>query len=105
MHSRFHGIVFCRQPESIPAYWVKDVIALHTPLARYYIQRGIGKRVPDVQARARRIGKLYQRVIFRQSIIIQRLKSLLLLPALLPFLFYFQMIVIISSHTKNLPKI
>ena len=78
-------IVFSRQTEGVVAHREENVLAHHAVLAGDRVHRGIGTRVADVQARARGIRELDQRV---KLLLIQPCHSLIklfLLPALLPF--------------------
>ena len=81
----FDGIVLRGQTEGVVAHREKDILALHAVLSRNGVHRGIGPRVPDMQAHARGIGKLNERVEF--LFIRARLGAVevLFLPTLMPF--------------------
>ena len=87
MHPVFHGVVFRRQTKRVPPDGIQHIVALHAALARYYVNGGVAARMPHMQSRARRIGKLYKPVKLGKSIILLGLEGLLLFPYVLPLLF------------------
>ena len=88
------GEVLGRQAESVPAHRVEHVIALHTLLARYDVERGVGARMAYVQTLTGRIRELYERVELLLVRAVLSLKALFFVPDVLPFLFYLFMIVL-----------
>jgi len=55
VRARLHGELLGRQAERVVAQGVQDVVALHPAEPRDDVGRDVAQRVPDVQARARRV--------------------------------------------------
>ena len=88
------GKVLGRQAEGVPAHRIQHVIALHALFARNDIQRGVGARMADMQALTGRIRELDQCIELLLVRAILGMEALLLVPDVLPFLFYLFMIVL-----------
>ena len=83
--ARLQRVVFGRQSEGVPADGIQHVEAGHAPLAGDDVHRGVAAGVADVQAVARRVRELNQRVELGQRRVVQGAKRLGFLPPLLPF--------------------
>ena len=94
MHVVLDGEVLGRQAESVPAHRIQHVIALHTLFARNDVERGVGARMTDMQALTGRVRELDQRIELFLVRAVLGLKALLLVPDVLPLLFYLFMIVL-----------
>ena len=94
MNMVLDGKVLSRQTECIPAHRIQHVVALHALFARNDIQRGVGARMAYMQTLTGRIRELYERVELLLVRVILGMEALLLVPDILPFLFYLFMIVL-----------
>ncbi len=90
---RIDGKVLCRKPKRIPSHGIENIIALHPSLSRHNVQSRIRSWMSHMQSLSGRIRKFHQRIIFRFGIIIRSLKSLLVIPHLLPFCLHFSVII------------
>ena len=89
VHMVLYGVVLRRQAEGVEAYREDDVLALHAPLARDDVHRGVGARVADVEAVAAGIGELDEgEELLPRLIAGDGGEGLVLQPVILPFLFY-----------------
>ena len=80
------GVVLRRQAEGVPPDGEEHVVALQALLAADDVHGRVGARVADVQARARGIRELDQRVVLGLGEVVAGGEGLLLLPDLLPLL-------------------
>jgi len=80
----FHGVVFRRQAEGVPAHRVEDIIALQPLFAGDDIHCRIAARMADVQALPGGIGKLHQPVELGQGEVLLGGKGVLIRPLFLP---------------------
>ena len=94
MNMVLDGKVLSRQTECIPAHRIQHVVALHALFARNDIQCGVGARMAYMQTLTGRIRELYERVELLLVRVILGMEALLLVPDVLPFLFYLFMIVL-----------
>ena len=84
----FNGVVFRRQAESVVADGEKHVVALHAALAGDDVHSRVGARMAHVQARARGVGELNQRVKLGLVVRFFGGKGVGILPVFLPLLFH-----------------
>ena len=94
MNMVLDGKVLSRQTECVPAHRIQHVVALHALFARNDIQRGVRARMAYMQTLTGRIRELYERVELLLVRVILGMEALLLVPDVLPFLFYLFMIVL-----------
>ena len=99
VRARLDGVLLGGQTKRIPTDRVQDVEALHAFVARNDVGRRVALGVPDVQARARRIRKHVEDVVFRFRRPIDSPKTLVFLPILLPFGFDFTWV--ICAHVAS----
>ena len=64
MHAGLHGVLLGWQTKRIPTHGVKNIEALHALGARGNVGADVSNWMPDVQARARRIGKHIEHIKF-----------------------------------------
>ena len=95
------GEVLGRQAKRIPAHRIKHVIALHTLFARNDIERRVRARMAYMQALARRIRELYQRIELRLCKIIRGDKAFLFVPDPLPFCLDSLVIVFVQRYNPQ----
>ncbi len=93
MNMVFNRVIFRRKAESIPSHRIEHVVSLHSSFSRDNIKRRIGSRMPYMKSLSGWIGKFHKRIVFRFGIIFRGLKCFFVIPDLLPFLFYFSVIV------------
>ena len=87
MDPRLDGVIFRGEPERVEAHRLEHVKALHLLEAGKSVGRAVVVPMPDVQLRARRIGKHFQHIIFVIRVLFVEVVFLGLFPALLPFAF------------------
>jgi len=80
-------VVLGRQPERVVADREQHVVALHAPLARDDVHRGVRARVADVQPRPGRVRELDQRIELRPLVRFVRGERVDFVPVPLPLLF------------------
>ena len=94
MLPRLDGILLGREPIRVVTHRMQDVEAPQPLVAGIYIRRDIAQRMPNVQSRARRIGKHIQDIIFRPCRILFHPVNLVGDPVFAPFFLNFSEIVI-----------
>ena len=82
--SRLDGVLLGRKTERVVTHRVQDVESLEAFVARIDVQGDVAQRMPDVQARSRRIGKHVEDVEFGPRGVRFDAVGLVLSPALLP---------------------
>ncbi|MCY1221075.1 hypothetical protein D9M72_331190 [compost metagenome] len=83
MHAAFHGSVFGRHAEGVPAHRVQHVEAAGALVARHHVTHGVVAHVAHMDA-ARRIGEHLEHVVLFARIVVLGLEDLVLFPFLLP---------------------
>ena len=94
MHMVLDGKVLSRQTECVPAHRIQHVVTLHALFARNDIQRGVGARMAYMQTLTGRVRELNECIELLLVRVILGMEALLLVPDVLPFLFYLFMIVL-----------
>ena len=94
MNFSFNSVIFRWQTKSVPALGMQNIFAAHTKIARNYISGGIAFHMAGMKPLARRIGKHIQNIhLFGLAFVISLIKFWVLFPILLPFGFYFFMVI------------
>ena len=83
--ARLDGVLLGGQAEGVVSHRVQDVEALEPLVARVDVRGDVAQRVPDVQARSRRIGEHVQHIEFGPRGVRFHLVGLVRPPAALPF--------------------
>src|SRR3989344_5971898 len=93
MNPRFYRIAFGGQTKRVPADRIENVISFRPPFSQDNINGGIASDMPDMKPFTRWIWKLYQPIELLSLFKIFCSIWPLLLPNLLPLLFYFRMVI------------
>src|SRR5690554_2868115 len=88
MDLSLNGVVLRRQSEGVPTHGEEDIVTFQAAFTGDYVHGSIRAWVPHMQAFPRWIGELHQSIEFLLTAIVAGAKNLLVVPDILPFLFY-----------------